>query len=124
MSQLLVSPADEAPDTPGDAEAQSIDVARCIDAVAAMTMLSIEHVRSAWAGHRTFAPDRVPVVGFDPRAEGFFWCAGLGGTGIQNSPAIGELAGALLAGIPLPSETAPLADQLSPHRFQDDSDGL
>ena len=121
-SQLLVSAADETPDIPGDAKAQSIDVARCIDAVAAMTTLSIRHVRSAWAGHRTFTRDRVAVVGFDPEAAGFFWCAGLGGTGIQNSPAIGELAGALLAGVSLPAETAPLVDQLSPRRIRTSRD--
>lgn len=117
-SQLLLSPADERPDEPGDARPQELDVARCIDRVNAATTLSIRHVRSLWAGHRTFASDRVPVVGFDPTAEGFFWCAGLGGTGIQNAPAIGELVGALLAGDPPPAETAPLARDLSPGRFR------
>lgn len=57
------------------------------------------------------------MVGFDVDAEGFFWCAALGGTGIQNSLAIGELAGALLAGDEPAEELAPLADQLSPQRL-------
>ena len=95
-SQLLLSPADESPDSPGDARPRELDIARCIDQVNAVTTLSIRRVRSSWAGHRTFAADRIPVVGFDANAKGFFWCAALGGSGIQNTPAIAELAGALL----------------------------
>ena len=117
-SQLLLSPADEVLDEPGDARADELDVARCIEGVNTATTLSIRHVRSAWAGHRTFAADRLPVVGFDGDADGFFWCAALGGTGIQNAPAIGELAGALLAGDHPAGELASLADELSPHRFR------
>ncbi len=117
-SQLLLSPADEMLDEPGDARPEELDVARCIEVVNAATTLSIRHVRSAWAGHRTFAEDRLPVVGFDAREGGFFWCAALGGTGIQNSPAIGELAGALLAGDEPPDPLLPLAAQLSPSRFR------
>lgn len=116
-SQLLLSPADEVLDEPGDARPIELDVARCIEVVNEATTLSIRHVRSAWAGHRTFAEDRLPVVGYAADTEGFFWCAALGGTGIQNSPAIGELAGALLAGDQPPEELAPLAAQLSPHRL-------
>ena len=121
-SQLLLSPADEVPDEPGDARPIELDVARCIEVVNGATTLSIRHVRSAWAGHRTFAADRLPVVGFDANAEGFFWCAALGGTGIQNSPALGELAGALLAGDQPPEQLVPLASQLSPHRFRRNRD--
>ncbi len=117
-SQLLLSPADESPDEPGDARPQELDVARCIDQVNSATTLSIRHVRSSWAGHRTFAADRVPVVGFDTEVEGFFWCAGLGGSGIQNAPAIAELAGALLDGDHPSPELAPLVEPLSPNRLR------
>jgi D-arginine dehydrogenase len=55
-------------------------------------------VERSWAGLRTFAPDRTPVVGFDPAAEGFFWLAGQGGYGIQTAPALSRLAGDLLTG--------------------------
>lgn len=116
-SELLLSPADETPDEPRDARAEELDVARCIEAVNAATTLSIRHVRSTWAGHRTFAADRCPVVGFDADAQGFFWCAGLGGAGIQTSPAIGELAGALLADDEPATELEPFAHELSPRRF-------
>ena len=35
---------------------------------------------ATWAGLRTFAPDRLPVVGFDAEVKSFFWYAGQGGT--------------------------------------------
>ena len=118
QSQLLLSPADESPDELGDARPQELDVARCIDQVNSATTLSIRHVRSSWAGHLTFAADRVPVVGFDTDVEGFFWCAALGGSGIQNAPAIAELAGALMDGDHPSPELAPLVEPLSPCRLR------
>ncbi len=45
---------------------------------------------------RTFAADRRYVVGPDPRLDGFFWAAGLGGTGATSAAAVGELAAGLL----------------------------
>lgn len=123
-SQLLLSPADETPDAPGDARPQELDIARCIDQVNSATTLSIRHVRSSWAGHRTFAPDRLPVVGFDPAVGGFFWCAALGGSGIQNAPAIAALAGALLDGDHPASELAPLVEPLSPGRLHTCGDDI
>ena len=51
---------------------------------------------AACAGLRTFAPDRVLVVGEDPTVKGFFWLAGQGGCGIETSPAVGEIAADLL----------------------------
>lgn len=47
---------------------------------------------------RTFAPDRRFVVGPDPRLGGFFWVAGLGGSGATAGAAIGELAADLILG--------------------------
>jgi glycine/D-amino acid oxidase-like deaminating enzyme len=47
-------------------------------------------VRRAWAGLRTFAPDRRFVIGPDPRLRGFAWCAGLGGHGVTTAVAVGE----------------------------------
>jgi len=46
---------------------------------------------SAWAGLRTFAADRTPVVGFDPDMPHFYWLAGQGGYGIQTAPALAQL---------------------------------
>ena len=116
--QLLGSPADETPERPCDARAEELDVARGIDAVNSATTLGVRSVRSVWAGLRTFAADRNPVVGFDAAAEGFVWCAGQGGTGIQTSPAIGETVAALVCGTPLPTGVAGVIDELSPRRFR------
>ena len=57
---------------------------------------TVEAVESSWAGLRSFAPDRLPVYGYDSRARGFFWCAGQGGFGIQTAPAAAKLAAAVL----------------------------
>jgi D-arginine dehydrogenase len=79
-------------------------------------------VRHRWAGLRVFSPDRTPVVGFEPTAPGFFWCAGQGGYGIQTSPALGRAAAALALGGGLPSDLLDLgltAQCLSPLRFRD-----
>ena len=55
-------------------------------------------MRRAWAGLRTFAPDRVPVLGEDPDAAGFWWLVGQGGAGIKTSPAMAALLTAQLTG--------------------------
>lgn len=115
--QLLGSPADEHLDTHCDARPREIDVAQGIEAVNQATRLGIRSVRSTWAGLRTFAPDRLPVVGFDPVVPGFFWCAGQGGTGIQTAPAISTLAAALISSASAPPDLAALTAELSPLRF-------
>ena len=71
-----------------------------------------------WAGLRSFAPDRLPVYGFDPRVPGFFWFAGQGGYGIQTAPAAARLAAQLLLGLPRDAMTERLdAACYSPARF-------
>ena len=62
------------------------------------------HVRTSWAGLRNFTPDRVPVVGFDHDAEGFFWFAGQGGYGIQTAPAMARSGAALARGEDFPAD--------------------
>lgn len=116
-SQLLGSPADETPDVPCDARAEELDVARGIDAVNAATTLRVRAVRSVWAGLRTFAADRRPVVGFDDTTEGFVWCAGQGGTGIQTSPAMGEAVASIVCDTTPPGALANLLESLSPRRL-------
>lgn len=115
--QLLGSPADERLDSPCDARPREIDVATGIDAINQATRLEIRSVRSTWAGLRTFAPDRVPAVGFDPDVAGFFWCAGQGGTGIQTAPAIASLAADVICGDEAAGGLGNLAAELSPGRF-------
>ena len=44
-----------------------------------------------WACLRTFAPDGRYVIGEDPSLEGFFWAAGLGGSGVLASAGVGRL---------------------------------
>ena len=103
---LLVSPADETRSEPCDARADPADVALALDRLRAATILEVRHVRSAWAGLRTFAPDRVLVLGPDPVAPAFIWCAGQGGFGIQTAPAAAQLVAAEATGAPLPSALA------------------
>ncbi|MCY3785350.1 MAG: FAD-binding oxidoreductase [bacterium] len=119
LSQLLGSPSDETPDVPRDVGPTELDVARGIDAINTATTLGVRAVGSVWAGLRTFAPDRCPVVGFDAAAEGFVWCAGQGGTGIQTSPAMGEVVAATVCGAPLPAALADLTGRLSPLRLKE-----
>lgn len=100
--KLLVSPVDETPMDPHDAYVDDMDLAEGLDRFEQAVTLPLTHVDRSWAGLRTFAPDRSPVVGYDPDAEGFFWFAGQGGYGIQTCPAMAWLGAALVRNAPLP----------------------
>ena len=118
---LLGSPADETPSPPCDAQPEELDVAIAIDRIETLADLPVRRVVRRWAGLRTFAPDRTPVVGFDPRADGFFWLAGQGGYGFQTGPAMAACAAALIASGRLPDEVAAFGvapEALSPARFR------
>jgi D-arginine dehydrogenase len=95
-AQFLCSPADEHPSEPTDAKPEEEDVAVAIDRINQATDLAIRHVRSSWAGLRTFAPDRSMVIGPDPDQPGFVWCVGQGGTGIQTAAPVGWLVADLV----------------------------
>jgi D-arginine dehydrogenase len=117
---LLLSPADETPSPPCDAQPDEWDIAVAIDRVAAATTLDVRRVRRSWAGLRTFAQDRAPVVGYAPGAPGFFWLAGQGGYGIQTAPAMAALAAALVRAERIPAELTDFgieAEALRPGRF-------
>ena len=118
--RLLVSPAEETDVDPHDAYADDEALAEGIDRIAQLTTIEVTRAPRAWAGLRTFAPDRVPVIGFDPRAEApFFWLAGQGGYGIQTAPAIAALAAAQILGLAAPTfSDRVLTDALSPERFR------
>jgi len=103
---LLLSPADEHPSLPCDVQPEELDIAIAIDRFERATGTEVRQVRRSWAGLRVFSPDRSPVVGFDPVADGFFWLVGQGGYGIQTSPALGRVAAALATGQPLPADVA------------------
>ncbi len=48
--------------------------------------------------------------------EGFFWCVGQGGYGIQTAPAAGRLVADLVLGRD-PGPVAPLVADVAPGRF-------
>ncbi|MEO6218331.1 MAG: FAD-binding oxidoreductase [Sphingomonas sp.] len=96
--RLWLSPHDETPVDPYDAQPEELDVAIAVDRFEQVVDWRVVAVERRWAGLRSFASDRLPVYGFDPTAAGFFWCAGQGGFGIQTAPAGAALAAALLLG--------------------------
>ncbi len=102
--RLLISPADETPSAPCDAQPEELDVAVCIDRIETAFDIKVRRIENKWAGLRSFVQDKCPVVGFSQTAEGFFWLAGQGGYGIQTSPALGQLAAALVKGRPVPQQ--------------------
>jgi D-arginine dehydrogenase len=93
---IWLSPHDEIACEPCDAAPEEIDVATAIDRFEQVVDWPVERVERSWAGLRSFAPDRLPVYGFDHLVPGFFWCAGQGGFGIQSAPAASKLAAASL----------------------------
>lgn len=118
--QLLLSPADETPTSPGDAQPEELDVAIAVDRFMRATNMDVRRVSHSWAGLRTFSPDRTFVVGYDPRAQGFFWLAGQGGYGVQSAPGIAELAQYLITGDTPDTGTAGItnyADAVAPDRL-------
>jgi D-arginine dehydrogenase len=94
---LLLSPCDETPmdpcvppTDPAAAELLADKLTRHAHGLADMA------IRRSWACLRTFAPDRRPIIGFDPGLPGLFHVSGLGGFGMMTSAAVGELAATLL----------------------------
>jgi D-arginine dehydrogenase len=114
---LWLSPHDETLTTPCDAAAEEIDIALAIDRFQKIAECGAISVNRKWAGLRSFAPDRLPVIGRDPACEAFFWLAGQGGFGIQTAPAVSALAASLLCdGISAPRDI--LAQNYAPERLR------
>lgn len=111
---IWLSPHDEVDCEPCDAAPEELDVATAIERFESVVDWPVERIERTWAGLRTFAPDRLPVYGFDADAPGFFWCAGQGGFGIQTAPAAAKLAAAQL----LNEETDVDPTPFSPLRFR------
>ena len=111
--RLWLSPHDETASAPCDCAPEEIDVALAIDRLQQVVDWRIEAVERKWAGLRSFAPDRLPVYGFAPGGDNFFWFAGQGGFGIQTAPAAAALGAALLLGGAPALDPAPY----SPRRF-------
>ena len=114
--RILVSPVDEVPDEPGDAQPDDYDIALAADRLEHYTTIKVARIAHRWAGLRTFTADRTPTAGFAPDAPGFFWLAGQGGYGLQTAPAMAEIVEALVTGSawPVPG-VAP--DQIRPERL-------
>ena len=114
--RLWLSPQDETPVDPHDTAPEELDVAVAIDRFEGVVDWRVAAVERRWAGLRSFAPDRLPVYGFDPQVPGFFWAAGQGGFGIQTAPAAAQLAAALLTdGGEIPAGVDPA--RYRPERF-------
>ena len=115
--KLFCSPADETPVPPHDVQPEELDIAIAVDRIERVIPLNVRRIEHSWAGLRTFAPDKTPIVGFDPRARGFFWLAGQGGYGIQTAPAMARLASRLVRGEAPPEGLAHLVAALAPNRL-------
>jgi glycine/D-amino acid oxidase-like deaminating enzyme len=113
---LIVSPAEEDPAEPHDAWADDMVLAEGLARYEEMVTEPVTRLISSWAGLRTFSPDRVLSIGFDPANPAFFWLAGQGGYGFQSSIGAARLAADLIAGRP-PELPCDLVAALSPARF-------
>lgn len=111
-NNLLITPADETPSYPHDAQAEELEVAQGIDRVQQVVDIEITQVKRKWAGLRTFSSDKSPVVGYDPHIDNFFWLAGQGGYGIQMAPALAKISTSLIN-----KESQSIASKISPSRF-------
>ena len=78
----------------------------------AFPALGEPRVVEARACLRTFSQDERFLVGRDPRIDGFFWAAALGGHGMSTSYGVGRLAAAAILG-----DTSPQLERFSPARF-------
>ena len=114
--KLMVSPADEDAVDPHDAWPDDMVMAEGLYRFEQAVSYEVTRVERSWAGLRTFAADRTPVVGADPRAEGLFWLAGQGGYGVQTAPALAALTAALIADA-APPVGAEVVAALDPARF-------
>jgi D-arginine dehydrogenase len=115
-TRLMVSPADATPTYPHDVQPEEIDVAIGIDRMQQALDIPVRRVEHSWAGLRTFTPDGSLAFGWDPNVEGFFWCVGQGGYGIQTAPAAGRFVADRVLGRDA-GQAAALAPSVAPGRF-------
>jgi D-arginine dehydrogenase len=116
--KLMISLADETPSPPCDAQPEELDIAIAVERFEQLSRFPVRRVTHRWAGLRTFAPDRNPVVGYDPVAPSFFWLAGQGGVGVQTAPILAQLAAdLLLRRTPRDRRAGEFAGQIAPARF-------
>jgi D-arginine dehydrogenase len=113
---LLMSGCDTIKVTPEQGEITDHAEVERIAAKAAHWLPSLADARvaRAWAGMRTFAPDDLFAIGPDPRIQGLYWVAGMGGHGITCAPVIGALAADWIAD---GNSNHPAAAMLTPGRL-------
>lgn len=113
---LVVSPAEEHAMTPHDAWPDDMVLAEGLARYENMVTEPVTRLLASWAGLRTFAPDRVLVIGPDADDPAFLWTAGQGGYGFQTAPAAAALLAALVQSRAPDLDPATVA-ALSPARF-------
>jgi D-arginine dehydrogenase len=116
-TRLMVSPEDETPMHAHDVQPDELDIAIGIDRMQQALDIPVRRIERSWAGLRTFAPDGSLAIGWDAASEGFFWCVGQGGYGIQTSPAAGRLVADMVAGRD-PGGAAGIIGVVDPRRFR------
>ena len=115
-TKLMVSPADETDMEPQDIQPDELDIAIAIDRMQQALDIEVRRVEHAWAGLRSFTPDRSLCIGFDADHDGFFWCIGQGGYGIQTAPAAGRLVADLVSDRD-PGAVGKILALITPQRF-------
>lgn len=115
-TRLMVSPADQTPMHAHDVQPDELDIAIGINRMQQALDISVRRVERSWAGLRTFTPDGSLAIGWDAVAEGFFWCVGQGGYGIQTSPAAGRLVADIVTGRD-PRGASGVIGAVDPRRF-------
>jgi D-arginine dehydrogenase len=96
-------------DPPVDETVQELLAEKIQNYIPALSRVSISR---RWAGFRTLSADGRFVIGWDPKVNGLFWVAGLGGHGVTTSSAVGALAAELILGGP-----DKRSDPFAPDRF-------
>jgi D-arginine dehydrogenase len=115
-TRLMVSPADATPMHAHDVQPDELDIAIAIDRMQQALNIVVRRVERSWAGLRTFTADGSLAFGWAPDAEGFFWCVGQGGYGIQTSPAAGRLCADMILGRD-PGAAGAIVAAVDPARF-------
>lgn len=113
----MLSPCDETPSEPCDAQPEMIDIALAIARLEESTTLSNIVPDESWAGLRVFVSDECPVIGYDQDHLGFFWYGAFGGFGVQTAPACSKI-GAQLLGHNALTNSAVLEQELRSSRFK------
>lgn len=119
--KLMASPGDQTPVEPQDIQPDEMDIAVLADWLERHTQLTIRRIDHSWAGLRSFVADEMPVAGFDPALENFFWLAGQGGFGIMMSATLGRITANLINQGNIPNDLTARgisAEALAPQRCQ------